>query len=146
MKKVHTQEVLQIAREVIILEAKTLESLSLSLDESFVEAVDAIHGCKGRIILTGIGKSAAIGRKIVATFNSINIPAIFLHAADALHGDLGSLQSEDVVICLSKSGNTTEIKALVPLIKAKARVLIAIVAKIDSYVGQGSRHMHPYPD
>jgi arabinose-5-phosphate isomerase len=86
--------------------------------------------------VTGVGKSATIGRKIVATFNSINIPASFLHAADALHGDLGSLQSEDVVICLSKSGNTTEIRALVPLIKAKAKVLIAVVSLHDSCLAQ----------
>ena len=136
MKKVHIQEVLKIAREVILLESKTLEGLSFSLDESFVDAVDAIRTCKGRIIVTGIGKSAAIGRKIVATFNSINIPAIFLHAADALHGDVGSLQSEDIVICLSKSGNTSEIKALVPLIKAKAKALIAVVAHDGSFLAQ----------
>lgn len=123
-----------MAQEAIGHEVKALSNLQVSIDLPFAAAVDLIANCSGRLLVTGVGKSAIIGRKIVATFNSINIPAAFLHAADALHGDLGALREKDVVICLSKSGNTPEIKSLIPLIKAKGNSIIAIVSKTDSFL------------
>lgn len=136
MKKVHNPDIIRLAQETIDQEVKALLLLSKVIGESFVEAVLLATRCKGRILVTGVGKSAIIGRKMVATFNSINVPAVFLHAADALHGDLGSLQKEDIVFCLSKSGDTQEIKALIPLIKAKENPLIAIVSKEESYLAK----------
>ncbi len=95
-----------------------------------------IHGCKGRVVITGIGKSAIIANKIVATMNSTGTPALFMHAADAIHGDLGMIQPEDVVICLSKSGNTPEIKVLVPLLKRRGSKLVALVSNTKSYLAE----------
>jgi arabinose-5-phosphate isomerase len=129
--------------EIISLAAKTLETegnaiieLVKFLDESFSEAVRLIHSSRGRVIITGIGKSAIIGQKIVATMNSTGTPAIYMHAADAIHGDLGIIQQDDIVICISKSGNTPEIKVLVPLLKRGANKLIAIVGNTESYLAQ----------
>ena len=112
-----SQEIRAIVQKVIRLEAETILHLSTLVDEQFSDAVRYIYQSKGRLIVTGIGKSANIATKIVATFNSTGTPAIFMHAADAIHGDLGNVQKNDIVICLSKSGNTPEIKVLVPLIK-----------------------------
>ena len=132
MKKVHNPDIIRIAKKTINLEVNALCKLHSTIDDAFVEAVRLIANCSGRILITGVGKSAIVGRKIVATFNSINVPSIFLHAADALHGDLGSLQSQDVVICLSKSGNTSEIQTLINQIKTRQNSIIAIVANPDS--------------
>jgi len=106
------------------------------LNDDFKNAVEAIYNSKGRVIVTGIGKSANIATKIVATFNSTGTPAIFMHAADAIHGDLGIILKDDVVICISKSGNTPEIKFLLPLIKARGNKVIAITGNIASELGK----------
>lgn len=130
------EKILSVARETILTEAKAIANLEQLLDQNFAKAVDAIYRSQGRVIITGIGKSAAIATKIVATLNSTGTPAIFMHAADAIHGDLGTILRDDVVICISKSGNTPEIKVLVPLIKNFGNTLIAITGNIDSFLGQ----------
>ena len=134
MKK--TNSILKTAKETILIESNAIANLANLIDADFEEAVKFILKSKGRVIVTGIGKSANIGAKIVATFNSTGTPAIFMHAADAIHGDLGNVQDEDVVICISKSGNTPEIKVLVPLIKNYGNKIIAITGNVDSYLGE----------
>lgn len=127
--------ILAIAKETILSESKAIENLTNLINIDFENAVKFIYNSKGRVIVTGIGKSANIATKIVATFNSTGTPAIFMHAADAIHGDLGIIQQNDVVICISKSGNTPEIKVLVPLIKSSGNKVIAITGNTDSYLG-----------
>lgn len=127
--------ILEIAKLTILTESKAIANLVNFLDEDFENAVNFIHNSNGRIIVTGIGKSANIATKIVATLNSTGSPAIFMHAADAIHGDLGIIQKNDVVICISKSGNTPEIKVLVPLIKNYGNKIIAITGNKDSFLG-----------
>ncbi|MFP2995895.1 KpsF/GutQ family sugar-phosphate isomerase [Spongiivirga sp. MCCC 1A20706] len=129
------QKIIRVARNTIQEEANAIANLVDLVDENFCEAVDLIYSSKGRVIVTGIGKSAIIAQKIVATFNSTGTPAIFMHAADAIHGDLGNILKDDVVICISKSGNTPEIKVLVPLIKNYKNPIIAITANKDSFLG-----------
>ena len=119
-------------------EAKAIENIADALDEQFSDCVEAILACNGRVVITGIGKSAHIATKIVATLNSTGTPALFMHAADAIHGDLGMIQPEDFVICISKSGNTPEIKVLVPLLKRKGSKLAALVSNTGSYLAQQS--------
>lgn len=123
------------AKETILLESKAIANLSNLIDENFEKAVKFILNSNGRVIVTGIGKSANIATKIVATFNSTGTPAIFMHAADAIHGDLGTIQNDDVVICISKSGNTPEIKVLVPLIQNYGNKIISITGNADSFLG-----------
>lgn len=120
------------------MESAAIANLAKLLDENFEKAVNFILNSNGRVIVTGIGKSANIATKIVATFNSTGTPAIFMHAADAIHGDLGNVQENDVVICISKSGNTPEIKVLVPLIKNYGNKIIAITGNIDSFLGKNA--------
>ena len=134
----NSNPILQTAKETILLESSAIANLAKLLDENFENAVNFILNANGRVIVTGIGKSANIATKIVATFNSTGTPAIFMHAADAIHGDLGNVQENDVVICLSKSGNTPEIKVLVPLIKNYGNKIIAITGNIDSFLGKNS--------
>jgi arabinose-5-phosphate isomerase len=110
-------EILEIARKTLHLEAESVKRLATQLNDNFPELVHQILYLNARVIVTGIGKSAIIAQKIVATFNSTGTPSIFMHAADAIHGDLGMIQKDDLVICISKSGNTPEIKVLVPLLK-----------------------------
>ncbi len=129
-------EIKKIAADTIREEASVLAGLVDSIDESFVKSVVLIYGSKGRVIVTGIGKSAIIGTKLVATLNSTGTPAFFLHAADAIHGDLGMIQKDDIIICLSKSGETSEIKVLVPLLKLHGSSLIAIVGNRSSYLAR----------
>lgn len=117
-------------------EKKAIEGLEKLIDNSFSEAVETIFSASGRVIITGIGKSANIGLKIVSTLNSTGTPALFMHAADAIHGDLGMIQPGDVVICISKSGNTPEIKVLIPLVKNFGNKLIAIVGNVDSFLAK----------
>ena len=124
-----------IAKETILIESNAIANLVNLIDENFEESVKYILNTKGRVIVTGIGKSANIATKIVATFNSTGTPAIFMHAADAIHGDLGTIQNDDVVICISKSGNTPEIKVLVPLIQNYGNKIIAITGNADSFLG-----------
>ncbi|MBK9270797.1 MAG: KpsF/GutQ family sugar-phosphate isomerase [Saprospiraceae bacterium] len=134
------EEIIRLASDCIRIESKAVHDLLDQLNDAFVGAVHLIFQSKGRLVITGIGKSAIVGQKIVATMNSTGTPSLFMHAADAIHGDLGMIQSEDVVICLSKSGETTEIKALVPLIKARNIQLISITAHSNSYLALQSDH------
>ncbi|GGG52831.1 D-arabinose 5-phosphate isomerase [Bizionia arctica] len=118
------------------MESKAIFNLSSYINEEFAATVELIYNSKGRVIITGIGKSAIIATKIVATLNSTGTPAVFMHAADAIHGDLGLILQDDVVICISKSGNTPEIKVLVPLIKNAKNKMIAITGNKDSFLGK----------
>ncbi|WP_461490543.1 KpsF/GutQ family sugar-phosphate isomerase [Pontibacter sp. HJ8] len=126
------------AKKVLLDEANAIARLADFIDEDFENCVKAILQIKGRVVVTGIGKSANIATKIVATLNSTGTPALFMHAADAIHGDLGMIQPEDFVICISKSGNTPEVKVLVPLLKRKGSQLAALVSNIDSYLAQSA--------
>jgi arabinose-5-phosphate isomerase len=126
------------AKKTILSESLSISKLADLLDANFVTAVEKIHQSKGRLVVTGIGKSAIIAQKMVASFNSTGTPSLFLHAAEAIHGDLGMLQKEDVVICISKSGNSPEIKVLVPLLKRFDNILIAITGNMSSFLAQGS--------
>ena len=128
-------DILSIAKKTIDLESNAIANLTKLIDSNFENAIKCILKTKGRVIITGIGKSATIATKIVATLNSTGTPSIFMHAADAIHGDLGIIQEDDVVICISKSGNTPEIKVLIPLIKRNNNPIIAITGNIDSFLG-----------
>lgn len=132
------EEIINTARQTIAKEAETVAQLAGYIDDEFVTAVTYIINSKGRVVITGIGKSAIIANKIVATMNSTGTPAIFMHAADAIHGDLGIIQADDVVICISKSGNTPEIKVLVPLLKRGNNKLIAITSNKNSVLAQAA--------
>lgn len=132
------KDIINIAKQTILEESKAIANLINFLDSDFENAIKFILNSKGRVIVTGIGKSANIATKIVATFNSTGTPAIFMHAADAIHGDLGNILKDDVVICISKSGNTPEIKVLVPLIKNSNNKIIAITGNKDSFLGTQS--------
>ncbi|WP_300602033.1 KpsF/GutQ family sugar-phosphate isomerase [Niabella sp.] len=131
-----SDNILQRARKTFQLEADALNEVQLLLNDDFKQAVLLVHNCTGRVVFSGIGKSALVAQKIVATFNSTGTPSIFMHAADALHGDLGMVQESDVVIILSKSGYSPEIKALVPLVKNFGNKLVAIVGNTNSYLAQ----------
>ncbi|ASV32505.1 D-arabinose 5-phosphate isomerase [Maribacter cobaltidurans] len=128
--------ILELAKRTIERERDAIGHLATLLDEDFSKAVDCILNSKGRVIISGIGKSAIIASKIVATLNSTGTPAIFMHAADAIHGDLGTIQDNDVVICISKSGSTPEIKMLVPLIKRGKNTLIGMTGNLDSFLAK----------
>lgn len=129
-------EIIEIAQHTLEIERDSINDLIGTIDEEFVEVVKTIYKSKGRVVISGIGKSAIIAQKIVSTFNSTGTPALFMHAADAIHGDLGMVQKEDVVICISKSGGTPEVKVLVPLVKSMGNKLIAITGNFDSYLGE----------
>ena len=129
-------QIISVAKKTIETESKAIKNLVDLIDDSFADAIEYIYNSNGRVIITGIGKSAIIANKIVATLNSTGTPSIFMHAADAIHGDLGTILDEDVVICISKSGNTPEIKVLVPLIKTRGNKLIAITSNKESFLGQ----------
>ncbi|WP_109438008.1 SIS domain-containing protein [Aquimarina sp. AU119] len=132
----NTQDtIISYAKKTIAEEARAIAHLEELIDEEFSNAVESILHSKGRVIITGIGKSAIIASKIVATMNSTGTPAVFMHAADAIHGDLGNILEDDVVICISKSGNTPEIKVLVPLIKSFKNTLIGITSNKKSFLG-----------
>ncbi|MBX5438496.1 MAG: KpsF/GutQ family sugar-phosphate isomerase [Thermoflavifilum sp.] len=126
------EEILDIARSTLHMESSAITQLVSFLDHNFVQAVRLIAGCAGKVVITGIGKSAIIAQKIVATFNSTGTPAIFMHAADAIHGDLGMIQPEDLVMMLSKSGESPEIKVLLPLVKNFHTPVIAMVGNLQS--------------
>lgn len=130
--------ILATAKKTIKTESDAIAHLSTLLDEQFAHAVNCIYESLGRVVITGIGKSAIIASKIVATLNSTGTPAIFMHAADAIHGDLGTIQKNDVVICISKSGNTPEIKMLVPLIKQGKNRLIGMCGNLDSFLAENA--------
>lgn len=137
----NSEEIIQYATKVLKEEASAVSKLVEYLDDNFVKAVEEIKSCKGRVIVTGIGKSAIIGQKIVGTFNSTGTPAVFMHAADAVHGDLGIIQKDDIVICLSKSGNTPEIAILIPFLKENGNTLIAIVGSMDSLLAKEAHYV-----
>ncbi len=126
----------KIARDVLLNESRAIENLTNFIDENFEACVNEIYSAKGRVVITGIGKSAIIANKIVATLNSTGTPAVFMHAADAIHGDLGVIQKDDIVICISKSGNTPEIKVLVPLLKRRGSKLVALISNTNSYLAK----------
>ncbi|MBY0542054.1 MAG: KpsF/GutQ family sugar-phosphate isomerase [Sphingobacteriaceae bacterium] len=126
------KSIIETAVSTLKLESDAILNLLQHLNDDFVKIVHAILASKGRVIVTGIGKSAIIAQKIVATFNSTGTPAIFMHAADAVHGDLGMIQKDDIVICISKSGNTPEIKLLAPLLKHSGNLLIGMIGALDS--------------
>jgi arabinose-5-phosphate isomerase len=128
--------ILDIARKTIDSEAAAIQNLSSLIDVDFAETVSCILQSEGRVVISGIGKSAIIASKIVATMNSTGTPAIFMHAADAIHGDLGTIQKNDVVICISKSGNTPEIKMLVPLIQRGTNTLIGMTGNMESFLAE----------
>lgn len=133
----NTQEkIIAVAKNTIDTESQAIAKLGDYVGKEFADAVSYIFNSSGRVIITGIGKSANIATKIVATLNSTGTPAIFMHAADAIHGDLGTIQEDDIVICISKSGNTPEIKVLVPLIKALGNKLVAITGNPTSFLGK----------
>jgi len=129
------KSIIDIAKHTIEMEGQAILNLSSLITDDFADATQLIYNSKGRVIITGIGKSAIIANKIVATLNSTGTPAIFMHAADAIHGDLGLILEDDVVICISKSGNTPEIKVLVPLIKSAKNKMIAITGNTESFLG-----------
>lgn len=135
------QSILDTAKNTIITESEAIANLATLLTDDFADVTELIYKSKGRVIITGIGKSAIIASKIVATLNSTGTPSVFMHAADAIHGDLGLILKDDVVICISKSGNTPEIKVLVPLIKNAKNKMIAITGNTDSFLGQNSDYV-----
>lgn len=129
-----SSDVLQSAKRTLSLEAESLRNLAASIDERFVAVVKRILKSKGRLVVTGIGKSGNIAQKIVATLVSTGQPAVFMHAADAIHGDLGTVQKQDIVLCISKSGDSPEIKVLVPLVKSLGNPLVAMVSNTKSFL------------
>ena len=131
-----TENILATAKKTVLAESEAISNLVNYLDDNFVKSVEAIFSSKGRLVVTGIGKSAIIAQKIVATLNSTGTPSLFLHASEAIHGDLGMVQPDDVVICISKSGNSPEIKVLVPLLKRFNNTLIAITGNVSSFLGK----------
>ena len=133
--KTHDQ-VVAIAKATLEIEAQSITTLIQYVNQDFTQAVTEIFKSKGRVIITGVGKSAIIAQKITATFNSTGTPAVFMHAADAVHGDLGIIQQSDIIICISKSGNTPEVKVLIPLLKNAGNKLIAMVGNVDSYLAK----------
>src|ERR1700742_5128751 len=132
------KNIIEIGKNTIRMEAASVAALEEMVDPQFEAAVELILSCKGRVVISGIGKSAIIAQKIVATLNSTGTPAIFLHAADAIHGDLGMVQEQDVVILVSKSGESPEIKVLLSLVRGFANPLIAMVGNLQSVLARQS--------
>jgi arabinose-5-phosphate isomerase len=135
------ENILMLAKNTILSESESIAKLIDFIDFNFSEAIQIIFNSKGRLIVTGIGKSAIIAQKMVATFNSTGTPSLFLHASEAIHGDLGMMQADDVVICISKSGNSPEIKVLVPLLKRFGNQLIAITGNMSSFLAKESKYV-----
>ena len=134
-------DIQKLAKETIIQESKSVRNLANYINGDFEKIVHLIYHSKGRVVITGIGKSANIAEKIVGTLNSTGTPSIFMHAADAIHGDLGIIQKEDVIICISKSGSTPEIEVLVPLLKYRGNPLIAMISNTNSYLGKNANYI-----
>ena len=132
------KSIIEFGKEVIKLQSESIRNLVELVDENFETAINLILDSKGRVVVTGIGKSAIIANKIVATLNSTGTPSIFMHAADAIHGDLGIIKKDDVIICISKSGNTPEIMDLVPFLKMTKNPLIAITGDTNSSLAKNS--------
>ncbi|MFA6542353.1 MAG: SIS domain-containing protein, partial [Bacteroidota bacterium] len=123
-----------VGKKTIRIEAESVSALESRIDSTFQKAIDILFACKGRVIITGMGKSGLIARKIVATMNSTGTPSLYLHPSDAVHGDLGMVRNDDVVICISKSGDTQEIKPLLPMFKRIGVPVISMVGNIRSYL------------
>lgn len=136
-----TREILKLAKRTLQIESESISALTQFLDTSFADVVKLISKSKGRLIVSGIGKSAIIAQKMVATFNSTGTPSVFMHAADAIHGDLGIIQQDDVIICISKSGDTPEIKVLVPLLKSWGNKLIGMTGNPQSFLAKNSHYL-----
>lgn len=132
----YTDKIKEFGIKTVADEAETIAQLTECIDDGFAHAVEAVFRSKGRLVVTGIGKSAIIGQKIVATLNSTGTHSLFMHAADAIHGDLGMIGKNDVVLCISKSGNTPEIKVLIPLLTRAKNTLIGMVSDMNSYLAQ----------
>lgn len=135
------KEIIEIAKETLRIERDSIDQLIQFIGNDFASVVELIYSSKGRVVVTGIGKSAIIAQKIVATFNSTGTPALFLHAADAIHGDLGMVQKDDVVICISKSGDTPEVKVLIPLIQRLGNAVVGLTGNENSYLGEKSDYV-----
>lgn len=135
------EDVIKQALATIDMEATSVEKLKYYVDDSFVKVVELIHSSNGRVVITGIGKSAIIAQKIVATLNSTGTPALFMHAADAIHGDLGMIQEHDVVIIISKSGESPEIKVLIPFIKNFGNTVVALCGNEQSYLAKNAHYL-----
>jgi arabinose-5-phosphate isomerase len=129
------------AKKTLRMEADTIAGLIATIDSGFEKIVELILHSKGRLVVTGIGKSANIAQKLVATFNSTGQPALFMHAADAIHGDLGNVQKKDIVLCISKSGDSPEIKVLIPLLKSMGNTVIGMVSNKSSFLGKQSDYI-----
>ena len=135
----HTKKnIFEIAQKTILAESQAIAKLTEFINDDFINATHAIYDCTGRLIVTGIGKSAIIAQKIVATMNSTGTPSMFMHASEAIHGDLGMIQNDDIIICISKSGNSPEIKILTPLLKRFGNKLIGMTGNMTSFLAQGS--------
>jgi arabinose-5-phosphate isomerase len=141
MQSFTPEQIRQIALGTIHEEASAIQNLEQYINDDFLTCVDLILKSPGRVIVTGIGKSANIASKLVSTFNSTGTPASFMHAADAIHGDLGMIKNEDIIICLSKSGDTPEIKVLVPLLKLMGNKLIGMVGNLNSYLARNADYI-----
>lgn len=133
--------IIENAKRIIVEESQSISHLSAYLNDTFATVVKTILVSKGRLVVTGIGKSAHIANKIVATLNSTGTPSLFMHAAEAIHGDLGMIQKDDIVLCISKSGNTPEIKVLIPLLKRGGNILIAMTSERTSYLAEHSDYV-----
>jgi len=139
MTAMDVTDIIERGRRVVEIENRAVQNLVHKLDESFAQAVHLIINCKGRVVVTGMGKSGIVGKKIVATMNSTGTPSIYLHPSDAVHGDLGMVRSEDIVICISKSGNTEEILNLLPLLRRIEVPIIAVVGNPNSKIAQQAK-------
>lgn len=135
------EKILAIAKETILSESNAISKLSELLTDDLADCVRLIYESKGRLIVTGIGKSAIIAQKIVATLNSTGTPSLFLHASEAVHGDLGMVQPNDIIICISKSGNSPEIKILVPILNRFGNTLIAMTGNLSSFLAKNSTYV-----
>jgi arabinose-5-phosphate isomerase len=138
---INPQSITDSAKKTLKIEADAISHLADLIDNQFVSVVQLILQSEGRVVITGIGKSANIANKIVATLNSTGTPAVFMHAADAIHGDLGNVQKDDVVICISKSGESPEIKVLTPLVKNMGNLLVGMVGNMESFLAKQSDHV-----
>lgn len=137
----NAENIKKIARQTLEIETAAIKGLNNFINDDFIASVELIIKSKGRVVISGIGKSANIAQKIVATLNSTGTPSIFMHAADAIHGDLGNIQKDDVVICISKSGDTPEIKSLIPLVKNFGNTVIAITGNENSFLGKQANYV-----
>lgn len=135
------KNILETAKATILSESKSIAKLVDYLDDSFKNTIEIVYNSNGRLVVSGIGKSAIIAQKIVATLNSTGTPALFLHASEAIHGDLGMVQPQDVVICISKSGNSPEIKVLIPILKRFGNTLVAMTGNMNSFLAKEANYV-----